>query len=72
MVKSTATNGKRKGTAPPAAATTAFVRKRVSSLKPSPENLALYKPTDEDDPDILRLAESIVRDGLRGAAHCVP
>jgi ParB-like chromosome segregation protein Spo0J len=40
-----------------------IVRKRVASLRPSPENLSLYRPT-EDDPDIQRLAESIEKNGL--------
>jgi ParB-like nuclease domain len=40
------------------------VRKRVSSLKPSPENERLYRPADQD-PDILALAESIKRYGLQ-------
>jgi hypothetical protein len=40
------------------------VRKRVSSLKPSPENEQLYRPADQD-PDILALAESIKRYGLQ-------
>jgi len=39
------------------------VRKRVSSLKPSPENLGLYRATS-DDPDIRALAESIEAKGL--------
>ena len=39
------------------------VRKRVSSLKPSPENSKLYRPTG-DDPDIESLAESIKKHGL--------
>jgi hypothetical protein len=41
-----------------------IVRKRVASLKPSPENLELYRPTAED-PDIQALAESIRVHGLR-------
>ncbi len=40
-----------------------IVRKRVSSLKPSPENGQVYRPTD-DDPDIDALAESIRKKGL--------
>jgi hypothetical protein len=40
-----------------------IVRKRVASLRPSPENLSLYRPTG-DDPDIQRLAESIAKNGL--------
>jgi hypothetical protein len=39
-------------------------RKRVASLKPSPENQELYGSTD-DDPDIGVLAESIRKFGLR-------
>jgi hypothetical protein len=39
-----------------------LVRKRVSSLKPSPENRQLYRSVDED-PDIGTLAESIKRNG---------
>jgi ParB-like chromosome segregation protein Spo0J len=41
-----------------------IVRKRVSSLKPSPENLQLYRSV-EDDPDIAALAESIKKIGLQ-------
>jgi hypothetical protein len=40
-----------------------IVRKRVSSLKPSPENTHLYRPID-DDPEIDKLAESIAKIGL--------
>ena len=40
-----------------------IVRKRVSSLKPSPENTQLYRPVD-DDPDIGKLADSIKKHGL--------
>jgi hypothetical protein len=39
-----------------------IVRKRVSSLKPSPENTQLYRPVD-DDPDITKLADSIEKNG---------
>jgi hypothetical protein len=39
-----------------------LVRKRVASLKPSPENQLLYRPVDQD-PDIDRLAESIRKNG---------
>jgi hypothetical protein len=39
-----------------------IVRKRVSSLKPSPENTQLYRDT-VDDPDIGKLAASIKRNG---------
>ncbi len=41
-----------------------LVRKRVATLKPSPENERLYRPADED-PDIRMLAESIKKKGLR-------
>jgi hypothetical protein len=41
-----------------------IVRKRVSSLKPSPENTQLYRCVHED-PDIDELAESIQRRGLQ-------
>jgi hypothetical protein len=57
-----------------------FVRKRVKSLKPSPENARLYKPKHIDDPEIVALAESIAkngcdpltttRDGYIVAGHC--
>jgi hypothetical protein len=43
-----------------------FVRKRVASLKPSPENLLLYAHLDPDDPEIVKLANSIKKNG------CVP
>jgi hypothetical protein len=39
------------------------VRKRLVSLKPSPENAILYHPIDVDDPEILKLAESIHKNG---------
>ena len=39
-----------------------LVRKRVSSLKPSPENTQLYRDP-LDDPDISKLAASIKRNG---------
>lgn len=41
-----------------------IVRKRVSSLKPSPENLQLYKRVDADEHDMFKLAESIRKEGL--------
>jgi hypothetical protein len=41
----------------------AFVRKRVSSLKLSPENLSLYRPIDPDDPEIIKLANAIKKNG---------
>src|SRR5262245_29536620 len=40
-----------------------YIRKRVASLKPSPENTNLYRPAS-DDPDILKLADSIKKRGL--------
>jgi hypothetical protein len=40
-----------------------FVRKRVASLRPSPENTKLYDPNDEEE--IKKLAESIQKNGLR-------
>jgi hypothetical protein len=40
------------------------VRKRVASLRPSPENADLYRPP-EDDLDIDKLAESIRKYGLQ-------
>jgi len=41
-----------------------IVRKRVASLRPSPENLQLYRSL-ADDPDIYALAESIKQNGLQ-------
>jgi hypothetical protein len=43
-----------------------IVRKRVASLKPSPENTRLYRAAD-DDPDVEALADSIRKHGLREA-----
>jgi hypothetical protein len=42
-----------------------LVRKRVASLKPSPENLLIYGPNeiDPDDPEIIKLANSIKKNG---------
>ncbi len=40
-----------------------IVRKRVASLKPSPENEKLYRPTSQDQ-DIATLAASIEKYGL--------
>ena len=40
------------------------VRKRVASLKPSPENELLYRRVSTSDPEIGELAESIKREGL--------
>lgn len=42
-----------------------FVRKRLTTLKPSPENDQLYRPVDPEDPEIIKLAESIRRNELR-------
>lgn len=39
------------------------IRKRVASLKPSPENLRLYKAIEPTDPETIKLAESIKRNG---------
>lgn len=39
-------------------------RKRLSSIKPSPENEKLYRPSS-DDPDISELADSIKKHGLQ-------
>jgi hypothetical protein len=41
------------------------VRKRLASIKPSPENLKLYAPIDPDDPELVKLADSIAKNGLR-------
>jgi hypothetical protein len=40
-----------------------FVRKRVTSLLPSPENLLLYNPIGPNDPEIIKLANSIKKHG---------
>lgn len=40
-------------------------RKRLSALRPSPENSLLYATVDPDDPEIAKLADSIGRHGLR-------
>jgi hypothetical protein len=40
-----------------------LVRKRVSSLKPSPENALLYANPDSDDPQIVKLASAIAKNG---------
>jgi hypothetical protein len=42
-----------------------IVRKRVSSLKPSPENIRLYRAIDSNDPDNIRLDKSIRTRGLQ-------
>jgi hypothetical protein len=52
----------RAGAKPGAPAEGRIVRKRVSSLQPSPENRLLYRPVD-DDPDIDKLAASIKKNG---------
>jgi hypothetical protein len=39
------------------------VRKWVKALKPAPENERLYHRLDEDDPGIIKLGESIQRNG---------
>jgi hypothetical protein len=36
----------------------------LGMLKPSPENDALYRPVSMDDPEVIRLAESIKQRGL--------
>jgi ParB-like chromosome segregation protein Spo0J len=41
-----------------------ITRKRIESLKPSPENNVLYRPIAED-PEIVDLVESIRQHGLR-------
>lgn len=40
-----------------------FVRKRVASLHPSPENELLYKEPDYSDPEIRKLASAIMKNG---------
>jgi hypothetical protein len=40
-----------------------FVRKRVASLIPSPENLLLYNPIYRDDPEIIKLAKAMEKNG---------
>ncbi len=37
----------------------------VWTIQPSPENDKLYRPVDDDDPEIIALAESIQQHGLR-------
>ena len=37
----------------------------VSEIKPSPENDQLYRPVDRSDPEIIELAESIKKHGLK-------
>jgi hypothetical protein len=59
-ISSTLANGKRKYGEQSNEYT--IIRKRVASLKPSPENTQLYRPVD-DDPDIDRLAERIKKNG---------
>ena len=48
------------------------VRKRVGSLKPTPENADLYSPICRDDPEIIKLADSIRRLGVRARPRCHP
>jgi hypothetical protein len=36
----------------------------VDSIRPSPENAQLYRPVTRNDPEIVRLAESIKRHGI--------
>lgn len=43
----------------------AITRKRLSSLKPSPENDELYRAVDPNDPAIIELPESIDRLGIK-------
>jgi hypothetical protein len=40
-----------------------IVRKRVASLKPSPENRLLYRDIDPEDPEIVGLAKAIQKNG---------
>lgn len=42
-----------------------FSRVRVSSIHPSPENEKIYRPVDSSDPDIIELAKSIQKHGIR-------
>lgn len=42
-----------------------IVRKRLSSLKPSPENDQLYGEVDPSDPEIQRFAVSILKHGIK-------
>ena len=42
-----------------------ITRKRLSSLKPSPENDELYRPVDANDTEIQRLALSIKQHGIK-------
>jgi hypothetical protein len=46
-------------------ARTTLVRKRVASLKPSPENGTLYDPEYKSDDEIATVADSIAKNGLR-------
>ncbi len=46
------------------AAETGLVRKRISAIRPSPENDQLYRPITAEDPDIQALAASIGEHGL--------
>ncbi len=40
-------------------------RRRITGIKPSPENLKLYRPVDAQDPEVIALAESIKRHGIQ-------
>jgi hypothetical protein len=42
-----------------------FILKRLSELKPSPENDMLYRPVRPDDPEIVAMAASIAKLGVR-------
>jgi len=37
----------------------------INSIRPAPENVQVYKPTDRNDPDLLALAESIGKHGVQ-------
>jgi ParB-like chromosome segregation protein Spo0J len=66
MVKRTSANGKASKAKSRSSANGAaykVTRKRLASLKPSPENKRLYRPTNED-PEIDRLVASIRERGL--------
>ena len=36
----------------------------IAEIRPSPENLKVYRPVTTDDPEIIKLAESIRKDGV--------
>ena len=42
-----------------------FLSRPISSIHPSPENIALYGPIQRDKPDFKALGASIKRDGIR-------